>query len=187
MLLLLSDLCEHSNINNTANYLSEAYLFQNKYWKARLEYFWRDFITITFKSEVSHAALGWKLKVQGNSHWLHPLLVFHEMTISRLLSCWRRDCKVPPVHPDADSSVACFQVCSYDASCVLSRTWVSPEPFYSFPLKASWSGGPPSHAHCPSMTAHKGAGTQGTLHHPFISTVMLSLLHHWSIRFLPKI
>lgn len=36
MLLLLSDLYEHSNINNIENYLFEADLYQNKFWKVRL-------------------------------------------------------------------------------------------------------------------------------------------------------
>lgn len=57
MLLLLSDLYEHSNINNIENYLFEADLYQNKFWKVRLWCLGSEFIKITFKKEMSHALL----------------------------------------------------------------------------------------------------------------------------------
>lgn len=73
MLLLLSDLYGHSNINNIENYLFEADLYQNKFWKVRLWCLGSEFIKITFKKEMSHALLEWKLKMQVSSCWLHPL------------------------------------------------------------------------------------------------------------------
>ena len=74
VLLLSSDLCEHGNINNTGNYLFEACLLPSKFGKPGPIIFWKEFIKITFKNEVSRTSLGWNLKMQGTSRWLHPLV-----------------------------------------------------------------------------------------------------------------